>query len=329
MITSFHCAWMIIWYITIPLFLGALLWRFFWYKPVRYHYALAEHLSKMAATTSFLQKYGLTFLRAISLFLLMILAAQPQLVDERSQVQVEGIDIVMVLDMSGSMQLRDFTDDDRSRVQVAKDEAIRFVQKRYDDAIGLVVFAREAVTRCPLTLDHTLVKSVLYDLQIGIVDPEKTMIATGIATAVNRLRSSTAKSKIMILLTDGEPHEDDIDMDFAINAAKSFGIKIYTVGIGSEEERLFMHPFYGPVKSPKVNKDLLTHIALQTGGQYFHVQSASDMRLMYDMIDTLERSSKEHARFKSYKELLIPFGMAAFMCMALEVICSTYIWFAL
>lgn len=329
MIAAIHFAWMVIWYGTVPLFLGALVWRFFWHKPVRYHYTLAEHLSKMAITTNFFQKYGLVLLRTISLLLLMILAAQPQIVDERTQVQVEGIDIVMVMDMSGSMQLRDFTDDDRSRVQVAKDEAIRFVQKRQDDAIGVVVFARDAVTRCPLTLDHTLVKSVLYDLQIGIVDPEKTMLATGIVTAVNRLRASTAKSKIMILLTDGEPHEDDMDINFAINAAKSFGIKIYTVGIGSQEERFFMHPFYGPVKAPKVNKDLLTHIALQTGGQYFHVQSAHDMRLMYDMIDTLECSSKEHARFKSYKELLVPFGIVAWICMALEVICSTYIWFAL
>lgn len=324
-----HLAYVEMCSILAPLIIGALVWRLKWYKPVQYRYAFAETFKRIHKVVGNYQKQTLCLVRGLVLLLLMLLVSRPQLVDEQSKVLVEGIDIALVIDVSGSMQVQDFQDDDRSRIDVAKAEAARFVQKREDDSIGLVVFARDAVTRCPVTLDHALLRDIIYELQIGTIDPDRTMLAMGMVAGVNRLKASTAKSKVMILLTDGEPSEEDMDMGRAIEAARAFGIKVYTIGIGNEEDRLYMHPFYGPVRAPKVNKELLVRIAQQTGGRYFHVKSAHDMRMMYDVIDELERSSREHKKFKRYHELVAYFGLAAFCLFSVEIILSTFAWFAL
>ncbi len=268
-------------------------------------------------------------MRSLVLIVLAFLIAKPQLVDSRSNVNVEGIDIVLVLDVSGSMQFQDYDDDNRSRFDVAKAEAIRFVQKRKNDAIGLVIFGKDAVSRCPLTFDKPMLKSVVDEMEIGTIDPDGTMLITAMIAAVNRLKHSKATSKVMIALTDGEPSEGDMDPSVAIEIAKKLGIKIYTVGIGSEEEQLLMHPLYGVISKPKVNKELLTQVAHSTGGQYFMAHNARDMRNIYDTIDALEKTEQETPVYSALYDVFIPFVFFLIGMVLLELLLSSFVWFAL
>jgi len=268
-------------------------------------------------------------MRSLVLLLLAFLIAKPQLVDSHSKLKVEGIDIVLAIDVSGSMQIQDHKDDQRSRIEIAKAEAIRFIEKRDNDAIGLVIFGADAVSRCPLTLDKTILKKMVYDLDIGVIPPDGTVISTALVTAVNRLRSSKAKSKVIILLTDGEPSQGDMPVPIAIDVAKKLGIKVYTVGIGSDEERSFMHPLYGPIVLPKVNSELLTKISAQTGGQFFMARSAKDMREIYDKIDSLERTEIEAPVFSNFLDIFVPIVWFICAVLMLELLLSSFIWFGL
>ena len=217
-----------------------------------YTYPLASTLARSGQTHAPTHKKVFAFLRGLSLALIAFLIAKPQLVDSRSNIIIDGIDIMLVLDVSGSMQFQDYDDDKRSRLEVAKDEALRFVNKRTNDAIGLVIFGKDALSRVPLTLDKRIINDlVISTLEIGIIDPDGTVLATAIITAANRLKNSKAKSKIMIVLTDGAPSDNDTDPTIAIEMAQKMGIKIYTVGIGSDEEQFMMHPLYGMFQSQK------------------------------------------------------------------------------
>ena len=314
-------------YVLIPL-LGLLVWLHKRYhKPVLYQYSLATELynNKVASTHPYKKIFYV--LRFLILLLLAFLIAKPQLVDSRSKVSAEGIDIVLVLDVSGSMQFQDY--DDRSRIDVAKEEAIRFIKKREYDGLGLVIFGKDAVSRCPITLDRTLLKTIVDELNIGVIDPDGTMLITAMITAANRLKHSQAKSKVMIVLTDGEPSEGDMDPSVAIEVAKRLGIKIYTVGIGSEEDEMLMHPLYGLIAKPKVNKKLLTDVAEKTGGHYFMAHNARDMRHIYDTIDRLEKTEHEVPVFSKYYDIFTPFVFMTIGLVILEVVLSSFIWFAL
>lgn len=302
--------------------------RKFLHKTVVYRYSLGQSLKKKNITSFFHKKF-FYFLRFLVLLLLALAIAKWQVVDSRSKVPVSGIDIVLVLDASGSMQFRDYDDDERSRFDVAKAEAIRFIEKRHSDALGLVLFGKDTVSRCPITFDKQMLKSVVDELKLGVIDSDGTMLITGIVTAANRLKHSQSKSKVMIVLTDGEPSEGDMDPSVGIDVAKKLGIKIYTVGIGSEQEQVFMHPMYGIVAKPKVNKDLLTKIANQTGGHYFLARNAGDMRRIYDKIDALERTEHEVPMFSLYYDLLTPFVGVVMALLFCELFFSTYVWFGL
>jgi Ca-activated chloride channel family protein len=306
-----------------------MLMRRYAHKQVMYRYALGNAIKKNCVASAHIHKKVFYLLRLLVLVLLAIIIAKPQIVDSRSKVPVEGIDIVLVLDVSGSMQFKDYDDDDRSRFDVAKAEAIRFIEKRDHDALGLVLFGKDTVSRCPITFDKELLKEVVEELKLGVINSEGTMLITGIITAANRLKHSKSKSKVMIVLTDGEPSEGDMAPEVGIEIAKKLGIKIYTVGIGSEEERVFMHPIYGLVAQPKVNKELLTRIARETGGYYFIARNARDMRRIYDKIDALEKTEHEVPVFSLYYDLLIPFVVLIMSLIFFELILSTYVWFSL
>jgi Ca-activated chloride channel family protein len=180
-----------------------------------------------------------------------------------------------------------------------------------------------------LTLDKSILKNIVYELEVGVIPPEGTVLATALITAANRLKNSKAKSKIIILLTDGEPSQGDISPDTAIDAASKLGIKVYTVGIGSDETRTMMHPFYGPIAMPGVNKDLLSRIATSTGGQFFMAQSAADMREIYDTIDALEKTETEAPVFSSFWDIFVPFVWIIFGLVMLELLLSSFVWFGL
>lgn len=313
-------------YTVLPLVLFTVWRRFFYYKSVRYAHSLGSYFASLGSVHA-LRRYIVLLLRSISLVTIVLLAAKPQFVDEGRKMPVEGVDIVLALDMSGSMDFPDF--DKRTRFSVAKDEAVRFIKKREVDAIGLVLFAKYAISRCPLTFDKSLLQSIIAPLEIGFIDPDGTMLARGLIAAVNRLKNSQSKSKIIILLTDGEPSEGDLDISVALDAAKRFSIKIYTIGIGSEKEEVIFHPMYGPIKKPVVNKELLSAIALQTGGKMFMAYNATDMRLIYDTIDLLEKSSYDVPLFYATHDLYGYFLMGTLCTLLLEFILSATYFFAL
>jgi Ca-activated chloride channel family protein len=302
--------------------------RKLWHKTVVYRYSLGQSLKKKNITSYFHRKIFYS-LRLLVLLLLAFAVAQWQMVDSRSKIPVAGIDIVLVLDVSGSMENRDYDDDKRSRFEVAKAEAIRFIEKRHSDALGLVLFGKDTVSRCPITFDKKMLQEIVDELKLGVIDEQGTMLITGIVTAANRLKHSDAKSKVMIVLTDGEPSEGDMDPSVGIDVARKLGIKIYTVGIGSEQIQRFMHPLYGIVTKPRVNKELLTKIARETGGYYFLARNAADMRSIYDKIDALEKTEHEVPMFSLYYDLLIPFVALIMGLLFFELFLSTYVWFGL
>jgi len=262
------------------------------------------------------------------LIILMLLLGRPQLVDVRSQMHTQGINIMLVLDVSGSMRLQDYGDDDRSRFEIAQDEAIRFIKARPNDAIGLVIFGRDAVSRCPLTLDKKMLEAIITETKIGVVNEGATVLVRGMMTAVNRLKNMQGKSNVMIVLTDGEPTVEDIDSRIAIEVAKQLGIKIYTIGIGGDQPRLVMTP-HGPGMLPAVNKELLEHIAQQTGGKFFLARNAQDMREVYQTIDKLEKVDLEVPVFTRYYDIFIPGVWVVFVLLLLEILLSATIWFGI
>src|SRR5581483_365846 len=182
-----------------------------YYKFCVYRYSLTSTIKHNYDVGKHPHRSIIYGIRLLILCLLALVISKPQLVDVRSKVPIEGIDIVLVLDVSGSMQFQDYKDDVRSRFDVAKAEAVRFIEKRDHDALGVVLFGKDTVSRCPITADKQLLKQIVDELKLGVIDPDGTMLITGIVTAANRLKHSSAKSKVMIVLTDGEPSEGDLD----------------------------------------------------------------------------------------------------------------------
>lgn len=325
----FHFAHPNMLYLLLPIIAIVVLIRLCWKKQACYRYSLATDLKQRGFARNHPYKTILFIVRLLSLIGLAFLLARPQLIDPQSKVSVEGINIIITLDISGSMQLRDDENDERSRIAVAKEEAVRFIKKRDNDAIGLVLFANDAVSRCPLTLDKNILTTIVEEVDIGVLNPDRTLLARGLITAVNRLRKAKASSNIIILLTDGTPSEGDLDPTIAIEAAKQLGIKVYTVGIGSDEDKCFIHPFYGPVTYPKINRELLTTIAQQTGGKFFLASNPQDMRSIYDTIDNLEKTKQEMPLFTHYYDIFMPFLWIIGMILALEILFSSVIWFSI
>lgn len=302
---------------------------FVWWlrKQVVYRYSLTGTLKRAGFATCHPYKKILALLRFITLLLLALLCGKPQLIDPHSKVDVEGIDIMLVLDVSGSMQSDDF--EGKTRIEVAKEEALRFIAKRDNDPIGMVIFGKHAVSRCPLTLDKAMLKSIIENIELGIIDADGTALSRAVVTAVNRLKNSDATSKIMILLTDGEPSVGDLSPDVALEAAKRYGIKIYTIGIGSEKPLYYMHQLYGLAAIPGVNKELLDKFALETGGRSFLAKDPHDMRAIYDTIDKLEKTTRETDIYSTHYDIFIPFVIVLCCLVMLELFLATFVWFGL
>jgi Ca-activated chloride channel family protein len=324
-----HFAYPQVWYYAVPALFTLFIVRRYWRRPIVYRYSLGSYASKRVVPKKRYVSYLVSFLRATMLGILVFLLAKPQLVDPQTTVPVEGIDIMMVLDVSGSMSAVDYEDESRTRCDIAKREAIRFIGKRNDDALGLVIFGKEVVSRCPLTFDKKLLQRIVGDLEIGIVNPDGTMLSRAIIAGANRLKNSQAKSKIMIVLTDGTPSEGDLEPTVAIEVAKKMNIKMYTVGIGSDQDDVVMHPFYGLIQKPRVNTQLLTTMAQQTGGQFFMAHNADDMRRIYDTIDTLEKTKQDAPLFTKTYDWFVPWISASLVLLTIEYLCSTCVWFVL
>lgn len=268
-------------------------------------------------------------LRAVGLALFVLALARPQEVEAEREYETKGIDIVISMDISGSMLAEDFKP--VNRMGVAKQEAIKFIRGRENDRIGLVVFAAKSYTQCPMTMDYEILIKLIEEVEIGMIK-DGTAIGLGLANAVNRLRDSDAKSKIIILITDGANNAGNIDPITAAELAKSFGIKAYTVGIG----RGGLVPF--PVEDPIFGKryvqaqvdidfDVLKRIADITGGLFFPAADPKALADVYKQIDRLERTDVKVKEYTNFKERYPLFLIPGFVLLAVEIFVGKILFF--
>ena len=325
---TLHFAYPVIFYIFLPLFAVVFFirWRFHRY-PI-YKYPLLNSFKKQGSLNKNIHGWVYGFLRGFVLLGLIFLIARPQWIDNRSQVQVDGIDIVLALDVSGSMRIFDDIKEKKSRIEVAKQEALRFIEKRVHDPIGIVIFGADAVSRCPLTLDKNILKEIVSELKLGIIRFDGTALGTGLAISINRLRNSASKNKVIILLTDGRPEgPDKVSPDKAIELAKKFGIKVYTIGLGNKKGGYVAGHFGFIERIPdSVDEGLLNRIAKETGGLFFRAGSSEEMRHVYNTIDSLEKTKYETNLFSKYYEAFLRFIWILFLMLFLELILRCVIW---
>ena len=268
---------------------------------------------KFSSSKGFGQPSVLKYLKHIPFALLMIgfsavivALARPQDAKSWEETKTNGIDMVIALDISSSMNMPDFKP---NRLEASKKIATEFIQSRTNDRFGLVVFAAESFTQCPLTIDHERITELFKDIRMGILE-DGTAIGSGLATAVQRLKDSEAKSKVVVLITDGENNAGTVTPKTAAELANTFDIKVYTIGIGKDEFTVQQQTFFGPrnqTYKSNIDTEALNNIAEITGGKYYRAESEDALKNIYEEIDRLEKT--ELASFKYYKktELFLPY----------------------
>ena len=264
-------------------------------------------------------------LRIAVITLISIALARPQLTNKWSSQSTEGIDIMMALDISGTMLAEDLRP---NRLEAAKKVASDFVIARPNDQIGLVVFAGESFTQCPLTTDHAVLVNLFKSVEYGMVE-DGTAIGLGLANGVNRMKDSETKSKVIILLTDGSNNRGDIDPQTAAEIAKTYGIRVYTIGVGSYGQARV--PVQTPIGKQYITMDnefdetTLRSIAETTGGQYFRAKDNTSLKAIYDQIDQMEKTKLRVREFSKHTENFMPFLYAALICLLLELIIRYFV----
>lgn len=264
----------------------------------------------------------LFILRVLTLVALIIALARPHSSNSRKNIETEGIDIVISMDLSGSMLAEDFKP---NRIEASKQVAMKFVDDRPTDRIGLVVFASESFPMCPVTMEHGVLKEDIANLKVGMLE-QQTGIGLGLASAVNSLRSANGKSKVVILITDGVNNvSSPISPLTALEVAKLYKVRVYTIGIGSNAPSAML-----PVPTPngvqnvampiEIDEALLTQISKETGGKYFRATSNKSLENVYKEIDKLEKTRVDISVQVKYNELFFPFALIAIICLALEII---------
>ena len=296
----------------------------FYFRRNRRHASLKmSSLQALEGVVSIRERsYGLLpLLRALAFVALVIALARPQETLKEEEIKAEGIDIVLVMDLSSSMLAQDFKPD---RLEVSKNVASEFVGKRQHDRMGLAVFAGEAFTQCPLTTDHAVVKEFLANLKCGILE-DGTAIGMGLATAVNRLKDSEAKSKVVILLTDGDNNAGYVKPLTAAEIAREFDVKVYTIGVGSRGKALAPvsrrsdGKYIFGMATVQIDEALLQEIASMTGGRYYRAESAKKLELIYEEIDKLEKTEIEVTSIKRYSEEFYRFAFAGLLFLFFEI----------
>ena len=258
-------------------------------------------------------------LRMVAVALFIVALARPVNITEEHETTTDGIDIVMAMDISGSMLARDFTPD---RLTSAKHLAAEFVANRRGDRIAVVAFAGEAFTQAPLTSDLAVVETMLSRLRSGVVE-DGTAIGNGLATAVNRLRESGAKSKVVILLTDGVNNRGQISPLMAAEIARDMGIKVYTIGVGTRGRAPYpavdMFGNHTTVMADvEIDEELLKEISSMTGGKYYRAVNDEALREIYAEINELETSKVQVTNYQTYEELFLMWVVLGLLCLGLE-----------
>lgn len=271
-------------------------------------------------------RHSVFVLQMLSLSALIVAIARPQSSNSWQNVTTEGIDIVIALDISSSMLAMDFQP---NRLEAAKDVATQFISGRPNDKIGLVVFSGESFTQCPLTTDHATVINLFRNLESGMIE-DGTAIGNGLATAVSRLKESNAISKVIILLTDGENNRGEIAPVTAAELAKTFGIRVYTVGVGT----IGTAPY--PIQTPfgvqvrevevKIDEQTLQKIALTTDGEYFRATNNNKLAQIYQEIDKLEKSKIDVKEFSKREEEYLKYALAGALLLLLALFLKTTIF---
>ncbi|OGG54312.1 MAG: aerotolerance regulator BatA [Candidatus Handelsmanbacteria bacterium RIFCSPLOWO2_12_FULL_64_10] len=266
-------------------------------------------------------RHVLIALRCAGICLLILALARPQFGRRSREVLTQGIDIVLAVDVSTSMEAKDL-DSYKNRLDVCKEAVAQFIQGRSNDRIGMVIFAGESFTQCPLTLDYGVLLTLLDNVRTGMVE-DGTAIGMGIATAVNRLRTTPAKSKVVVLLTDGVNNKGEIDPITAAKAAAAVGVKIYTIGAGSEGTIMqkvdgMFGPRYVPVQV-EIDEKVLQEIARITGGRYYRATDSRKMEDVYNEISRLEKTDIKTKEYEEYSELFGYFLGPSLALVALEV----------
>lgn len=281
-------------------------------------------VSEVAAKGLSTWKTGLRHLlficRLLAIAFIIVALARPQTMYEEQNAEGEGIDIVLCIDVSGSMTAQDLTP---NRLEAAKKVAIDFVNKRLTDRIAIVIFSGESFTQCPLTTDHAVLISAIENIRNGLLE-DGTAIGSGLSTSVERLRTSKSKSRIVVLLTDGENNGGLIDPETAKEIAKAFQIKVYTIGVGTDgyAPTPVNTPMGVVMQQAKVSIDekQLNAIASETGGKYFRAKDNEGLTGIYDEINGLEKSKVEITSRTRYTEKFFPFVIAALALIFLEML---------
>lgn len=261
-------------------------------------------------------------LRTVALVMIIIAIARPRSSTKMDKIDTEGIDIVLAMDVSTSMLARDFTPD---RISAAKDIAIEFISQRPSDRMGIVVFAGESYTQCPLTTDRATLINLMKEIETGLIE-DGTAIGNGLATAVARMQNSDAKSRVVILLTDGVNNSGEITPQTAADIAETYGIRVYTIGVGANGTAPYsvMTPWGVQMQNVEVEIDenLLKNIAETTGGRYFRATDNTKLSEIYSEINKMEKARTTIDSFPIYKELFTGFALIALACLLLEVLIS-------
>lgn len=280
-------------------------------KQTQVTYSTASFLPKTQSVKPVLRHVMFAF-QMIAIGLLITAMARPQSSTSSQKVSTKGIDIVLAMDISGSMRAKDF---DPNRLEAARGLALDFVEGRKTDRIGLVVFAGQAFTQCPLTTDHSVLKNLFQDIEFGMIE-DGTAMGSGLATAVNRLNESKAKSKVVILLTDGVNNSGNIPPLTAAEIAETYGIKVYTIGVGTNGKApMPVQTITGQTVFQKtdvyIDEETLTQVAEQTGGKYFRATDNESLKKIYTKIDELEKTEIEVKEYRKRKEEFYPYAAAS------------------
>jgi Ca-activated chloride channel family protein len=273
---------------------------------------------------AFWKRHGPLIVRVLVLALLVVAMARPQTGRSESKVKSEGIDIVLLLDTSSSMQAQDFKP--KNRLQAAKQVMGDFIRKRTTDRIGLVVFSAQSITQCPLTLDHDILLDLVERVEFGMLE-DGTAIGSALATACNRLKDSEAESRIVVLLTDGRNNMGAIAPATAAEVARTLGIKVYTIGVGTRGPAPVpvQDPIFGRRLVPmemQLDEATLLQIARTTEGEYFRATDSEELMKIYDRIDELERTTIETSTFINYTDRFQYAALPALALLVLQLLVS-------
>ncbi len=318
---SFAYPWVLYFIMIVPILIAWYIWQGR-KKQAAITYSSLKMFEKIPATFRERLRHLPFALRMLALVFLIIALARPQNFSAGQSVNAEGIDIAMVLDISGSMLAEDFKP---NRLEAAKNVIDNFVSARTTDRIGLVIFSREAFTQCPLTIDYSVLRNLLGDIRTGMIE-DGTAIGNGIANGINRLKDSDAESRVIILLTDGVNNAGEVDPISAAEIASTFGIRIYTIGVGTRGQAPY------PVQTPfgtryqmvpvEIDEVILKKIADITGGEYFRATNNRALEEIYNKIDKMEKTKIEITSYRNAKELFAGWLGIGFILLLLELLAS-------